>query len=235
MNKILSKIQKELKENIDNDYRERSFGFFKEPVKIIGVRSKIVDQIAKKYFSEIKDFEKKEIYNLCEELLKSGYNENQSLSFNWLFKAKKQYTKSDFKIFEGWLKNYISNWGSCDNFCTHAFGHFLLGFPEFLSKAKEWTKSKNRWFRRASAVIMIYPNRKDRYIENSFEIADILLKDKDDLVQKGYGWMLKEISNLYPEKVFDYIMENKAKMPRTALRYAVEKLSEDLKKKAMKK
>lgn len=235
MNKIISKIQKELKENIDNDYRERSFGFFKEPVKIIGVRSKIVDKIAKKYFTEIKDFEKKEIYNLCEELLKSGYNENQSIAFDWAFRIKKQYAKSDFKIFESWLKNYISNWGSCDNFCTHAFGYFLLEFPEFLPKTKEWAKSENRWFRRASAVIIIYPNRKDKYIENSFEIADIILEDSDDLVQKGYGWMLKEISNLYPEKAFDYVMKNKFKMSRTALRYAVEKLPKELKKRATEK
>ena len=68
-----------------------------------------------------------------------------------------------------------------------------------------------------------------------FEIADSLLQDTDDLVQKGYGWMLKEASKKHQKQVFDYILKNKYKMPRTALRYAIEKMPADLKKQAMKK
>ena len=55
------------------------------------------------------------------------------------------------------------------------------------------------------------------------------------MVQKGYGWMLKEASNLYPQEVFQYVMRHKIKMPRTALRYAIEKLPPGLRKKAMAK
>jgi 3-methyladenine DNA glycosylase AlkD len=68
-----------------------------------------------------------------------------------------------------------------------------------------------------------------------FEIADILLLDKDDMVQKSYGWMLKVASNHEPMKVFECVMSNKKGMPRTALRYAIEKLSPDLRKQAMAK
>ncbi len=64
-------------------------------------------------------------------------------------------------------------------------------------------------------------------------IADILLEDKDDLVQKGYGWLLKEASRTHQEQVFEYVMRNKAIMPRTALRYAIEKMPEELRRKAM--
>ena len=72
-------------------------------------------------------------------------------------------------------------------------------------------------------------------LREAFVVADILLKDSDDMVQKAYGWMLKEVSNQYPERVFSYVMKHKDKMPRTALRYAIEKLSLSLKKQAMKK
>jgi 3-methyladenine DNA glycosylase AlkD len=61
------------------------------------------------------------------------------------------------------------------------------------------------------------------------------LKDKDDMVQKGYGWLLKEASRTHEREVFDYVMKHKAKMPRTALRYAIEKMPEKLRSKAMKK
>jgi len=108
-------------------------------------------------------------------------------------------------------------------------------------------KSKNRWVKRASAVVHIYPTnklssfRKDiiknsqKYLTDIFKIADILLLDQDDLVQKGYGWMLKEASNVFPQEVFKYVMKHKATMPRTALRYAIEKLPAKLKKQAMAK
>jgi 3-methyladenine DNA glycosylase AlkD len=62
-----------------------------------------------------------------------------------------------------------------------------------------------------------------------------LLLDADDLVQKGYGWMLKSASQLHQKEIFDYIMKKKDVMPRTALRYAIEKMPLELKEKAMKK
>ena len=233
--KIITSIRQDLRKNIDNKYKKEALIFFKEKVKIIGVKTPIVRKIAKKYFQEIKNFKKKEIFNLCEKLLKTGKNEEIIIAFDWVFRLRKQYKKSDFFVFEIWLKKYVSNWGSCDDFCTHAFGYFIYRFQEFLVKTEKWAKSQNRWLRRASAVILIYSVRQKKYLNNIFKIADILLLDQDDLVQKGYGWMLKEVSNIYPDKVFKYVMKNKKKMPRTALRYAIEKLPKNLKQKAMQK
>jgi len=66
-----------------------------------------------------------------------------------------------------------------------------------------------------------------------FEISDILLMDGDDMVQKGYGWLLKEASKAHQQQVFDYVMKWKAKMPRTALRYAIEKMPVEMRRQAM--
>jgi 3-methyladenine DNA glycosylase AlkD len=104
-----------------------------------------------------------------------------------------------------------------------------------LSELKRWTKSKNRWMRRASAVSLIIPAKKGKFLKDIFEISDTLLEDKEDMVQKGYGWMLKVVSQAHQKEVFDYVMKNKAKMPRTALRYAIEKMPKSLKVKAMAK
>ncbi len=230
---LLQSIDKELKENVDLKYKEWAIRYFKEEVNPICVRGKIVDRIGLKYFKEIRHFYKKQILNTCEQLLETGQDEKISIVFDWAFRLRKNYEESDFKIFARWLKKHVSNWASCDDFCTHAFGYFILKFPEFLKDVRKWTKSNNRWNKRASAVILIYSNRKDKNIEFAFKIADILLKDSDDLVQKGYGWMLKEISNIYPKKIFEYVMKNKKDMPRTSLRYAIEKLSVNLKKECM--
>jgi 3-methyladenine DNA glycosylase AlkD len=59
--------------------------------------------------------------------------------------------------------------------------------------------------------------------------------DEDDLVQKGYGWMLKETSKAHQKQVFNFVVKHRKTMPRTALRYAIEKMPEKMRKEAMKK
>jgi 3-methyladenine DNA glycosylase AlkD len=77
------------------------------------------------------------------------------------------------------------------------------------------------------------PVRKGLFLDDVYEIADILLIDDDDLVRKGYGWMLKEASRLHRQEVFEYVVKHKAVMPRVALRYAIELMPQDMRKAAM--
>jgi len=231
--KLLIKIRKELRNKADKIYKQGAENFFKESIKIYGVRAPELRCIARKFFP--KSIEKEELFNLCEELLKSGYGEEAHIAFGWAYHLKKDYKVSDFLVFEKWLKRYVSDWGMCDDFCGHNLGYLIFSFPQLLPRVKRWTKSKNRWLRRASAVSLIYSVRKRRYLKEIFKTAKILLEDTDDLVQKGYGWMLKEASNVYQREIFDFVMAHKRKMPRTALRYAIEKMPLNLKKKAMSK
>jgi 3-methyladenine DNA glycosylase AlkD len=234
-NEIIASIKKELKQNIDENTRNSTQRYFKEPVKLYGVNSALVCRIGNKYFREIKHKEKKEIFSLCEELLESGYIEEAFIAFDWAYGLRRQYEKSDFEIFENWLNKYVTNWAECDTLCNHSIGAFIEQYPVFIKGLKKWTKSKNRWVRRASAVTLILPARKGKFLKDIFIISDSLLNDKDDLVQKGYGWMLKEASELHQKEVFEYIMEKKKELPRTALRYAIEKMPENLRAAAMKK
>jgi 3-methyladenine DNA glycosylase AlkD len=63
----------------------------------------------------------------------------------------------------------------------------------------------------------------------------MLLNDEDDMVQKGYGWLLKEASRKHQKEVLDYVLKNRTEMPRTALRYAIELMPKELKKEAMRR
>jgi 3-methyladenine DNA glycosylase AlkD len=105
----------------------------------------------------------------------------------------------------------------------------------YIAALKQWAKQDNRWLKRAAAVTLIIPAKKGMFLEHIFEIADILLHDADDLVQKGYGWMLKAASQSHQQEVFHYVMQHKATMPRTALRYAIEKMPQDMRQQAMAK
>ncbi len=174
-----------------------------------------------------------EIFRLCEFLLSTGTWPHRTMAFQWSFSFKKQFESRHFPILEHWVNDYVTGWGSCDDLCTHSLGFFLLTFPEFMPAVVVWTKSPQTYVRRASAVVLIYGLRRGKFLEHVFQIADPLLHDSEDHVLKGYGWMLKEATQHFPNEVFQYVMAHKDEMPRVSLRYAIEKLPPEMKKKAM--
>ncbi len=233
MENILEKIRVELRKNSDKQTQLTRKNFFKEKVKSYGVKAPIVHKISKQYFKLIDFKTKPEIFRLCENLLQSGVIEEALIACKWSYYIHKKYEPGDFHIFEKWIDKYVNNWALCDTLCNHSLGEFVEMYPELLPRLKGFAKSKNRWMRRAAAVSLIVPAKKGKFLEEILEIAELLLLDQDDLVQKGYGWMLKAASQANQQEVFEYVMKNKAIMPRTALRYAIEKMPEDLKSKAM--
>jgi len=233
MSAIINKIRLELKQNGDEKTRKSSQRFFKEKIKFYGVKNPVAYKIGKKHFDTVKSKGKAEIFDLCEELWQSRFMEESLIACNWSYYVRSEYEPKDFKIFKKWVGNYVDNWASCDTLCNHSIGAFVETYPECVSDLKKWTASSNRWMRRASAVSLIIPARKGKFMQEIFEIADALLLDEDDLVQKGYGWMLKAASQAHQEQVFNYVVKKKSIMPRTALRYAIEKMPLNLRREAM--
>ena len=235
MSEIINKIREVLIKNADEKTRLSGERFFKEDVKLYGIKSADVSRISKEHYKNITDKSKSQIFSLCNELWKSGYMEESFVACNWAYNVRKQFEPDDFDIFEKWVSAYVGNWASCDTLCNHTVGTFVEMYPEYLSGLKKWAQSKNRWVKRASAVSLILPARRGKFLEEIFIIADILHSDKDDMVQKGYGWMLKAASEAHQKDVFNYVMRKKHTMPRTSLRYAIEKLPPELKAQAMAK
>lgn len=235
MENILADIRQALSDNVDEKTLNSGQNFFKEKIRFYGVKVPVVNKISKETFQTIKNKSKSEIFSLCEELWISGYNEESWIACNLSYYIHQDYEPADFNIFEQWVNRYVTNWASCDTLCNHTIGTFVEMYPQYISELKRWAYSDNRWVRRAAAVTLIIPARKGMFLKDIFEIADILLLDSDDLVQKGYGWMLKTASEAYQKEIFDYVMSKKAIMPRTSLRYAIEKMPQPLRSEAMKK
>ncbi|MDW7733389.1 MAG: DNA alkylation repair protein [Methanolobus sp.] len=235
MTLIISQIRQELEQNADEEIRASSNRFFKEEIKTYGFKTAVVKKMAKQYFKKISNKSKPEIFALCEDLLSSDYMEESFIAFEWSYNLRDQYEPEDFAVFERWVGDYVNNWAKCDTLCNHTIGSFIDMYPQYIGSLKKWTASDNRWYRRAAAVTLILAARRGDFLNDVLEIADKLLTDEDDLVQKGYGWMLKEAGREHQQEVSDYIMKNKKVMPRTALRYAIEKFPKDLRARAMEK
>jgi len=232
---IIESVRKQLIENIDEKTKETGKRYFKEEIQLYGVKTAAVTNIAKQTFKLIEDLSKKDIFDLCEELWQSNMLEESFVACNWAYSLRSRFSEDDFGRLEKWVGTYINNWASCDTLCNHTIAAFIEKYPGYAGRLKEWTGSQNRWVRRASAVSFILPARKGLFKGEIFEIAGRLLLDHDDMVQKGYGWMLKSLAESYEDEVYQFVMDKKSIMPRTALRYAIEKMPETKRREAMKK
>jgi 3-methyladenine DNA glycosylase AlkD len=229
MHPIITQIREELKANADQRVKDTAKHFFKEAITCYGVKSATVAKISHKNWVQIKILTKRDVFALCDELFSSGLMEEAFIAANWLPKIVDQFQRDDLTVFERWIGCYIDNWAKCDSFCNHTVGSFMMKFPECVNALFVWTKYSNRWFRRAAAVTLIVPAKKGLFLQAAFKICDLLLTDSDDLVQKGYGWLLKAETEKFPSEVLAYVVANKLVMPRTALRYAIEKLPKEQK------
>ena len=230
-------IRQSLKEHADAQTLAGSKRFFKEndspKLKFLGVKSALVKKVAREQFAAIKDTSKEDVFALCDQLWQSGYLEETVLACDWAYRFRREFETKDFEMIERWVDQYVNNWASCDTLCNHTIGTLLEMFPKLVGKLKRWAKSENLWLRRAAAVSLIIPARKGLFHKEIFEIAKILLHDPEDLVQKGYGWMLKAAADSDQDAVFQFVMSHKTTMPRTALRYAIEKMPNNMRKMAM--
>lgn len=233
MDAIVKQVVKELRQAGSSEEREKGKRFFKEKVRLLGVRVPTVKKIAAAKYTLLENESKATVFSLCEELWRAGHVEETWVACEWAYARRGEYTVADFPVFAAWLDSYVDNWGTCDTLCNHCIGHLLERFPKLAGKTLTWTTSPNRWPRRGAAVSFIIPARKGLFLDTIFAIADALLTDADDLVQKGYGWALKAASEAHCEAVFTFVTARHTTMPRTAYRYALEKMPAPLRKQAM--
>jgi len=235
LNLVLSQIRNDLADAADPETKASEQRFFKDGTASYGVKTTTVNNIAKTYLAQVKaaHTSKAEIFGLCDQLWASGYLE-EALVACVLSESQHAVTEpTDLAVFEGWVFRYVTNWATCDTLCNHTVGDLLTRFPDLAERLIDWAASDQRWVKRAAAVSLIVPVRRGLFHPLAFRIADMLLRDGDDMVQKGYGWLLKAVSQSDQSAVFDYVMKHKADMPRTALRYAIEKMPPELKQQAM--
>jgi len=235
MDPVIEAIRQEFAAHADPDRRKSSRRFFKEEIRCYGMKTATAVTIAKKYWKKVRSREKQEIFGLCEELYRSGMMEEAFVVSQWAQMLGERFEPGDIAVFRHWIDTYITNWAACDGLCNHAVGDLVVRYPEHIEELKRWAQSDNRWMRRAAAVSLIVPAKHGEFLDEAIAIADLLLAETDDMVQKGYGWLLKEASREHTDEVFSYVMRNKRVMPRTALRYAIELMPKDLKAEAMKK
>lgn len=186
--------------------------------KFLGVSVPSCRIIAKKY-------EKLPLKGI-KKLLESKFHEERLTALMILVDRFKDNPKS---VFTFYLKNtqYVNNWDLVDLSCYKIVGQYLLNKPrDILYKLAD---SKNIWERRI-AIVSTYTFMKAGQLEDAIKISRLLLGDKHDLIHKAVGWMLRELGKKNEGLLVKFLKDNYSKIPRTTLRYAIEKFPEKVRK-----
>lgn len=204
-------------------------GQYGEGDVFLGIKVPIQRLVAKKYI----DLN----FNELQELLNSKYHEERLIALiiltNQFKKAKKDRLKQR-QIFEFYLKNTsrINNWDLVDLSAPRIVGEFVQ--REGTSILRQLARSENLWERRIS-IISTFPFIKKRNFGETLTISEMLMKDEHDLIHKAVGWALREVGKKNKNVLEIFLQTRHKEMPRTMLRYAIEKFPEEERKVWIKK
>lgn len=231
---MISQLQKDLQKVSDPVRAKHSQRFFKtgkgeyaEGDIFLGPSVPQCRELVRKY----KDLS----FSETTELLKSKYHEGRLIALlilvhNCSILHKNASEDGQKKIFDFYLSQtkYINNWDLVDLSAHKIVGAYLLDKPkEILFKL---AKSENIWERRI-AIISTFEFIKDGKFDTSLKIVEMLLNDKHDLIHKAVGWMLREVGKRFGQKVLtDFLDSHLRLLPRTTLRYAIERFDEKVRK-----
>jgi 3-methyladenine DNA glycosylase AlkD len=222
---VLAQIRAALRAAADEEFRKGVSNFFREPVNAYGVRAPEVKAVAREACRQVKLWPASAREKLAGELWKSGRLEEGGIAILIYRAFAKQCGEREFRLFERWIGRYVRNWAACDGVASWLLAACLGNEPALIAELDGWVRAKNRWKRRAAAVALLQEAKRGRNTAAILRVTGALLRDPDDMVQKGVGWVLKEAYPARPAAVMKFLLPRAARTPRLVLRLAAEKMS----------
>jgi len=169
--------------------------------------------------------------------LEASFDELQELLNNKIHECRltallvlvEKFKKEDEKVFKFYVKNLknINNWDLVDLSCPKIIGKYL--FDKDRDLLYKLAMSDNLWKKRI-AIVSTYYFIKENDFKDTLKISKMLLGDKHDLIHKAVGWMLREMGKRDEKILIEFLEKEYYNIPRTALRYAIERLEESKRK-----
>jgi 3-methyladenine DNA glycosylase AlkD len=161
---------------------------------------------------------------LADILMADRYLEAKSVGIELVAHYRKSFTPRLLPRWKRWLAgNRSANWATTDAICGALIGPLLVRFPRQARQLTAWSRHRNLWVRRASIVGLIPLARQGKALAQLYATAKRLHRDEEDLIQKAVGWALREAGKTDPDRLERYLRANGAAIPRTTLRYAIER------------
>ena len=203
--------------------------FFKEVITSRGWYTNEIRKLARRMSRTIaSDAGIDYLFEVADDLFHGNVLEEKVLAVFLLDNHVGELGEKHFRALVQWVPR-ISSWADHDGLMNYLVGPMMLAEPKRAAWALKWTKSRDRWHRRAAAVSLIRGVRDKKFAKETRFVTSALLSDKDDMVQKGLGWLLREQAKYDRERAMPLLRSIRTKAPRLVLRTACETLPADLK------
>jgi len=197
--------------------------YFSEPVRSYGWYTADLRRYAREMHKELAS-DPALLLEVAERLFAGAVLEEKALAVTMIEPSLKRFGSAEFRRFERWLGK-VSSWADHDALTMYLIGPMMVAGPARATRPLRWAASPNRWRRRAAAVSLIHGIRRGLFYGEAAAVTDRLLDDRDDMVQKGLGWLLREWAKHDPKAALPVLMALRGRASRLVLRTACEKLS----------
>lgn len=231
--KTAAEIRRLLKKGGSAQHARGVQWFFKQKIKSYGWYTAELRRIARQFRREIrKDYGLDQLIGVADQLFSGSVLEERIAGVFLLENLDREFGDREFELFETWLDR-ISSWADHDSLVHDLIAPLLIANPVRVRAVFHWAKSPDRWHRRAACVALIRGSRQKMFFRDIKKLSDSLLDDKDDMVQKGLGWLLRETAKFNAKRTAPYLMRIRDRAPRLVLRTACETLPATRKKKIL--
>jgi 3-methyladenine DNA glycosylase AlkD len=163
---------------------------------------------------------------LADTLVRDPYLETKAVGIEVVARYRRSFTPRLLPTWKRWLAgNVAANWATTDAICGALIGPLLADNPRLVPLMRTWATHRNMWVRRAAAVALIPAFRRGVGLDVAYDVARALHPDKEDLIQKAVGWMLREAGKQDPRRLERYLRTEGPTIPRTTVRYAIERFA----------
>src|SRR5215471_6927069 len=198
--------------------------FFKHEVKSRGWYTSELRRLAKRFRRTIlAEQGQPYLLQVADELFSGEVLEEKNFAVMLLEGMTPEFSPAEFKLFESWLDR-ITSWADHDCLVHYLIGPMVAAEEAYLTRVPRWAKKKGTWHQRAAAVSLIHSTRQHKNFDHIRNVTELLLASRDDMVQKGLGWLLREAAKANPEQTVAYLLTIRDRTPRLVLRTACETL-----------
>jgi 3-methyladenine DNA glycosylase AlkD len=226
-------VRKKLKQLASPETKESTGRYFKDAVKLIGVRAPDVRRVAKEIFLQLSGKPARERMAVAFTFLRSEYLEEKQIAVAILEKFSKTLPDDFLVKCKPVFENAVYDWATCDGLSGRVLRHLLKRSDVFKTQIMGWCHSKHLWLQRASAVAFVNEARHGKFNREILAVCGNIVRNPERFVQLGMGWVIRELFLADRNLALSFLSANYKQISREGLRYAIEKMPKALQKRVL--
>jgi 3-methyladenine DNA glycosylase AlkD len=224
----IEQFRHRLKEAGDPERAKQEKRYLKSPFQFYGVTVPKLRALAREFRRQNPEPPKEWLWALAWKLWRAGFHEERALAMFLLDEYSALLDYSDMPALETMLQESV-NWDQVDEISVHLAGAVLEKDPRAFDFVRRWSGDESFWMRRAALLsqLLLFRNGKgDRTL--FYSLAEAMLEEKEFFIRKAIGWVLRELTKLYPDEVLAFVERNRSRMSGVTFREATRRLPEQL-------